>query len=221
MATTFIMNHKLSREYYLQWYSNLQDAADHFSLPGKFDIGNLLTTQAAWNADHPGEDQLPTIPVQFDGAAGNRAIANYKEATETYVLSKTVKKNFKQALIDSLPSNEFSIPGNGYRTQEPHELLSKALIKYGTINATDVVKLQADLASWHQESSFDTIVTRMKNIFLQLNRVGIYTTNIEKMTAFAAITPDTPHFTILLDRYKELHSLPADSKGVLIHPILS
>ena len=204
------MAHKLAREYYLQWYSDLQDAADHFSLSGKFDIGNLLPNQAAWNADHPGEDRLPAIPAQLGGAAGNGAIANYKEATETYVLSQTAKKAFKQTMIDSLPPNEFSIPGNGYRTQEPHELLARALTKYGTLNATDVAKLQADLAIWAHDSAFDVNVTRMQNIFLQLNRVGIYTTNIEKMAAFAAITPGTPHLTILLDRYKERHSLLAD-----------
>ena len=212
MSSTYVLQHHLTRESYLLWSSDLLDAADHFSLAGKFDISNLLPTQLVWDADHPGENRLPQIPAPLAAAAGNGAIANFKEASETYILAQNAKKAFKQAMIDSFPANEFSIPGEGYRTQEPHVLLGKALAKYGTLNATDVAKLQFELATWPSDAPFDANVTRMQNLFLQLNRVGLNVTDFEKLAAFQAITPGAAHLTTLLDRYKALNPLLADQR---------
>ena len=200
------------REKFNDWSAEIAEFADLLSSPGRWDINNLLINDAQWlllnpiaNPGDPITPRLPPFPAVFAPNAAAAVVAQHRLSHDTAVGAADAAKKFKTGLIASLGPDiqlETSVPGQAHRTKQPWEIFDYVTQHYGTLNATDIARIDRDIRTYQTASAFPTNAARMARGFLSLAAVGRYAAEVDKVQVLTEATAGITQIARFVDLYK-------------------
>ena len=199
-----------ARQHYTQWIISCNELADLKSTP-LIRLRNLIPSDADWAAAHPDEPRVPVLPEPLGNNPNAGTIATWRYATEIGNQANFLTNEFKAAVITSLGvdiDRETCVGTTGHTTQSTAAIFDLVKTGYGTLDSSDIAKLEASLVL-QPDKSFRANMAHFQHVFTALGALGLYQAEYAQMIALENACKSTSTESIA-SAYKHQFPLLAD-----------